>query len=362
MTLLSEYLKHYSDFLKMNKTNPPLKAGIIGYGKVGKIRHECIKSIPSLELMGICDTDREAVRGSGVTYYSDYKKLLDEFPDMVFVCTHNCYIPGITIDAISRRIHVFSEKPPGKTLEDVVAIHDTANRNPDIKVKFGFNHRYHGGIIEANAIANSGQLGKVMWMRGVYGKAGGPGYDKGWRNNKDLSGGGILIDQGVHMLDLFRYFSGEYDEIKSFVGRSYWQVEVEDNIFAILRNSKTSQTAMIHSSATQWRHKFLLEIYLEKGYLEIDGILSSTRTYGRETLKIARCIFDENGYPLPNPQETITYYDNDNSWIDEINDFVDCITGDKPVSNGNVEDAVKTMDLVQRIYADDKRKLKTAYL
>jgi len=227
-----------------------------------------------------------------------------------------------------------------------------------LKVKFGFNHRYHAGVIEAKSIVNSGRLGKVMWMRGVYGKAGGEGFDNNWRSNRDLSGGGILIDQGIHMLDLFRYFSGEYDEVKSFIGRSYWHVEVEDNVFAMLRNSVTGQTAMIHSSATQWRHKFLLEIYMERGYLEIDGILSSTRTYGRETLKLARCIFEENGYPLPNPQEDMTYYDSDNSWIDEVNDFVSSVVDDKPVSNGNVEDAVKAMDLVQRIYSDDKWSMK----
>jgi len=345
----------------MNKIKLPLKVGIIGYGKVGKIRRECIKSNPHLELIGICDTDLKVCQDSGETYYSDYKRLLDEYPDLVFVCTYNCYIPEITIEAISRGIHVLSEKPPGRTLEDVKAISNVAKKNPNVKVKFGFNHRHHEGIIEAKSIVNSGRLGKVLWMRGVYGKAGGPGYDNNWRNERDLSGGGILIDQGIHMLDLFRYFCGEYDEIKSFIGCSYWQVDVEDNVFAILRNSKTGQTAMIHSSATQWRHKFLLEIYMEKGYLEIDGILSSTRTYGRETLKIARCIFEENGYPLPNPQENVTYYDNDNSWADEINDFVDRIMGDKPVSNGGVEDAVKTMDLIQRIYNDDKYGLKTAY-
>ena len=258
----------------MNKIKLPLKVGIIGYGKVGKIRHECIKSIPHLELIGICDTDLKVCQDTGETSYSDHKRLLDECLDVVFVCTYNCYIPEITIEAISRGIHVFSEKPPGRTLEDVKAIHSAAKENPDIKVKFGFNHRHHEGIIEAKSIVNSGRLGKIMWMRGVYGKAGGPGYDNNWRNDRGLSGGGILIDQGIHMLDLFRYFCGEYDEIKSFIGCSYWQVDVEDNVFAILRNSKTGQTAMIHSSATQWRHKFLLEVYMEKGYLEIDGILS----------------------------------------------------------------------------------------
>lgn len=342
----------------MHKIKSPLKVGIIGYGKIGKIRHECIKNHPLLELLGVCDINADTCQNSCATYYSDYKELLRASPDIVFVSTYNCYIPEITIEAISRGIHVFSEKPPGRTLEDVKAIRDTAIRNPDIKIKFGFNHRYHEGIIEAKAIVDSGRFGKIMWMRGIYGKAGGQGYDNNWRNNKNLSGGGILIDQGIHMLDLFRYFSGEFDEIKSFVGRSYWPIEVEDNVFAILRNSKTGQTAMIHSSATQWRHKFLLEIYMEKGYLEIDGILSSTQTYGRETLKIARCVFEKNGYPLPNPQENMTYYDNDNSWINEINEFVDCIIEDKPIYNGGVEDAVKTMYLVQRIYNGDKRGFK----
>ena len=336
----------------------PLKVGIVGYGKVGKIRHECINNNPYSEVIGICDIDENVLNNSSVVYYTDYNKLLDACPDMIFVCTYNRDIPKISIDAIARGIHVFSEKPPGRTLEDVKAIYDTAVENPGVKVKFGFNHRYHEVVIEAKSIVDRGRLGKVMWLRGIYGKAGGPGYDNGWRNNRDISGGGILIDQGIHMLDLFRYFSGEYDEVKSFINSSYWKVDVEDNVFAILRNSLIDQTAMIHSSATQWRHKFLLEIYMEKGYLEIDGILSSTQTYGRESLKIARCVFDEKGYPLPNPQETMTYYDDDNSWNDEISDFIDCIMHDKPISNGGIEDAVKTMDLVQRIYKDDESNMK----
>lgn len=333
--------------------------GIIGYGKVGRIRHDCVKKHPRLELIGVCDIDAKKCCDVGVTHYTDYKKLLGASPDVIFICTYNRYIPEIAIEAISRGIHVFSEKPPGRTLEDVKAIFATAIENPEVKVKFGFNHRYHQAVIEAKAIVSSGRLGKVMWTRGIYGKAGGEEYRHNWRNNKDLSGGGILIDQGIHMLDLFRFFSGEYDEVKSFIGRSFWAVDVEDNVFAILRNSHTGQTAMIHSSATQWRHKFLLEIYMEKGYLEIDGILSSTQTYGRETLKTARCVFGEDGSPLPNPQENMTYYDNDNSWMDEIDEFVECLVNDEAICSGGVEDAVKTMDLVQKIYNSDKPDLET---
>lgn len=338
----------------MNKIQLPLKTAIIGFGKIGKIRYECVKNNPRLELIGLCDIDSNACKDIKKPFFTDYKKLLDTHPAIVFICTYNCFIPEIAIEAISRGIHVFSEKPPGKTREDVSAIFNVAKRNPHIKVKFGFNHRYHEGVIEAKAIVGSCRFGKIMWMRGIYGKAGGPDFSGNWRNNKQLSGGGILIDQGIHMLDLFRYFCGEFDEIKSFLGRSYWPIDVEDNVFAIMRNSKTGQMAMIHSSATQWRHKFLLEIYMEKGYLEIDGIISSSKTYGRETLKTALCIFSENGAPLPNPQENMTYFGNDTSWADEISEFVTCILEDKLISNGSVEDALRTMDLVHRIYDDDK--------
>lgn len=338
----------------MNTLRLPLKAGIVGFGKVGKIRYECIKNNPNLELMGICDIDPEVSRHSEKKTYTNYKTLLYEQPDIIFVCTYNLYIPEIICEAISRGIHVFSEKPPGRTLYDVKNIYEAAIKHPEIKVKFGFNHRYHQSVTEAKVIVDSGRLGKVLWVRGIYGKAGGPGYDNNWRNNIKLSGGGILIDQGIHMLDLFRYFTGEYDEVKSFVSQLYWHVEVEDNVFAILRNSESGQMAMLHSSATQWRHKFLLEIYLERGYLEIDGILSSTGTYGRETLKMARCIVEENGYQLPNPQENLTLYDNDNSWSDEVSEFIDCIVNNKPILNGGVHDAVKTMELVEKIYNDDK--------
>lgn len=337
-----------------NRLKKKYKVGIIGYGKMGKIRHECVDRHPALELTGVCDINPGVWRQPSVPFFDDFRKILDKKPDIVFICSYNRHIPEIAVEAISRGIHVFTEKPPGCTLEDVKAIQRSSINNPSIKVKFGFNHRYHEGVKEAKSIVNSARLGNIMWMRGIYGKAGGAGYGLDWRNKKALSGGGILIDQGIHMLDLFRYFCGEFDEVKSFVGNSYWKVEVEDNVFALLRNTGTGQTAMIHSSATQWRHKFLLEIYMEKGYLEIDGILSSTRTYGRETLKIARCVFDKNNYPMPNPQENMVYYDDDDSWIDEISEFAECVAEDKPITNGGVDDAIKTMDLIQRIYADDK--------
>ena len=330
-----------------------LKVGIIGYGKIGKTRYDCVRSDPRLTLMGICDSVNNLEIPKDVPYFSDYQQLLALKPDIVFICTFNRYIPTIAVEAIRRGIHVFTEKPPGCSLEDVSAIDAAVKEMPHVKVKFGFNHRYHEAITDAKAIVDSGRLGEIMWLRGVYGKAGGPHYDKNWRNDPALSGGGILIDQGIHMLDLFRYFAGDFDEVKSMLGRSYWKtVAVEDNAFVLLRQLATSKIAMLHSSATQWRHKFLLEIYMTRGYLEIDGILSSTRSYGRETLKVARCA-NEDGYPLPNPQENMSYYEEDRSWFNEISEFVDNINLNKPVICGGVEDAYQTMKLVEDIYRND---------
>ena len=161
------------------------------------------------------------------------------------------------------------------------------------------------------------------------------------------------MDQGIHLLDLILMFCGEFHSIHSFVTRSYWQTEVEDNVFVIMRNT-SDQVAMIHSSATQWRHRFLMEIYLEKGYLTVDGIVSSTRTYEPETLKVARCLYDQDGYPLPNPQETLTLYEEDKSWYLEVDDFVRCVLEDKPVEVGSSQDAYKVMEKVQEIYRADK--------
>jgi predicted dehydrogenase len=331
----------------------PLKVGIIGYGKVGKIRHDCVRSDQRLTLIGICDSVSPLDVPKDVAYFSDYRQLLALKPDIVFICTYNRYIPTIAIDAIRRGIHVFTEKPPGCSLQDVESIYAAIKDMPQVKVKFGFNHRYHEAITDAKAIVDSGRLGEIMWLRGVYGKAGGRHYDKNWRNDPQLSGGGILIDQGIHMLDLFRFFAGNFDEVKSMLGRSYWtSVAVEDNAFVLLRQLATSKIAMLHSSATQWRHKFLLEIYMTRGYLEIDGILSSTRSYGRETLKVARCA-NEDGYPLPNPQENMSYYEEDRSWFNEINEFVEHIHLNKPIVCGGIEDAYQTMKLVGDIYSND---------
>lgn len=333
--------------------NKKLKVAIAGYGKMGKIRAACVEAHPDLKLVAICDINHKDST-TCIPVCQDYKLLMEYRPDIVFACTPNKYLPEIVSYFLNNQVNVFCEKPPGRSRKDVELMLMSEKNNPAVKLKFGFNHRYHQAVLDAKSIIDQGRLGKMLWLRGIYGKAGGNGYEKTWRNNKEVAGGGILIDQGIHMVDLFRLFCGEFDEVKSFVNRSFWPVEVEDNVFALLRNEE-GQTAMLHSSATQWNHKFLLDIYLEKGYINISGILSSTMTYGKETLKIARCIYDEEGYPLPNPEETLNYYEDDNSWKMEIDEFVDRIINKTPIQTGTCLEAYKTMQLIEKIYAADKQ-------
>jgi len=329
-----------------------LKAVVVGYGKMGKIRVSCIEEHSNMELVAICEVNGQ-IHNLDVPVCRDYKELLRYQPDVVFTCTPNLYLSDIVCFFLEKKVHVFCEKPPGRSKEDVERMLDVEKTNPCVKLKFGFNHRYHQAVLDAKSIIDKGRFGKILWMRGVYGKAGGSQYEKWWRNNKEISGGGILIDQGIHMVDLFRLFCGEFDEISSFINRLFWPVEVEDNVFALLRN-KNNQVAMLHSSATQWKHKFILDIYLEKGYVIISGILSSTGTYGTETLKIAKCVYDNEGYPLPNPDEIINYYEDDRSWEMEIDEFLSSIYDNVPIKIGTCIEAYKTMELIEKIYASDK--------
>ena len=221
-------------------------------------------------------------------------------------------------------------------------------------LKYGFNHRYHYSVMEAKKIIDSGNMGKLLWLRGVYGKAGSIDYDKNWRNFQKYSGGGILIDQGIHMLDLMRYFSGEkFNKINSYITTAYWNIKVEDNAF-VLMQSDNKVIASIHSSATQWKHKFLLEMCFEEGYINLDGILSGTRSYAPEKLIIGRREFEDVTFAMGKPKESIIYFENDHSWNLEVDEFIAAINGDGIIKEGTFKDAYETLSLVQRVYENSE--------
>jgi len=271
----------------------------------------------------------------------------------VMVCTPNRYIPGVVEASLDAGKHVFCEKPPGRNLQDIERIIAAERRNPGLALKIGFNHRYHYGIMEAKKIVESGKYGRILWMRGVYGKAEGSGKPNEWRNDPALSGGGILFDQGIHMLDLFRYFCGEFVEIKSMCTTAYWDTVLEDNAFALLRDD-AGRIAMLHSSFTQWKHRFTIEICMEDGYVTVDGMPSSTRSYRDEWIIQGR---KHTGFAIGNPPEEKTFCNTDPSWELELDEFVNCVRTGEPVKNGTSKDAYEVMRLVFGIYdADEKFK------
>lgn len=328
--------------------------GIIGLGRIGRRRAALVNAHPKLQLVAVADPiSRDAVEVSpSCVWHQDGNDLLAGNLDAVFVCTPNVVTADFVAKALNAGKHVFAEKPSGQSVADIERLRAVEAEHPQLRLKFGFNHREHESVRLSQSLIASGELGRLMWMRGTYGKAGGPGYEGDWRSDPQIAGGGILLDQGIHMLDLFRLFAGDFDEVKSFVGQTFWQVGLEDNAFSLLR-AKDGCTAMLHSSATHWNHTFRLEIYLTEGYLSLDGFLTGSQTYGRETLTVGRRDWNDTDGARGRPREERYYFDDDRSWEREVDNFVHCISTGARVVNGTSLDAQRAMELVARVYADD---------
>jgi len=326
------------------------KVGIAGYGVVGKRRHDFIDQVPDLQVVGVCDRrfETEPPDVPGVEMFTSYQDLLQMDLDILLVCLTNDVAPDVTIAGLEKGLHVMCEKPPGRDLHDMARIAAVAKARPGQKLKYGFNHRYHHSVRLALQLVADGELGSVVNLRGVYGKSAIVNFESDWRTKRSIAGGGILLDQGIHMVDLLRLFAGDFKEVKSFVSNDFWRHDVEDNAYALLR-TEGGVVAILHSSATQWQHRFHLEIALEKGALVLSGILSGSKSYGKESLTISRKNVSGSG-----GEENTIYFEEDPSWLDEIIEFVHAVREDKPISNGSLEEATRTMQLVYRIYCADE--------
>ncbi|HCJ11950.1 MAG: hypothetical protein A2Y14_04905 [Verrucomicrobia bacterium GWF2_51_19] len=328
-----------------------LKTVILGFGKMGKIRYRALKAHGSFDVVALCDLDPKNLDGYSERQFADWQDCLNTVDcDVVFVCTYNNSIPDIVCRALEKGCHVFAEKPPGKTLEDAQRMQKVAERTPQCILKFGFNHRFHASVIEAKALLDSGILGSLVCARGVYGKAGSRDFPSQWRSDKTLAGGGILLDQGIHMLDLLYYFMGPFTHIQSEVDNLVWKdIRMEDNAFALLK-TQDNKVASFHSSATQWQHKFQLELICSQGYISLDGFNTSTQSYGQETLSyVKKDLLEETG-KLGNPAKYVYIFENDNSWALEIDEFHQAICRKRDTWNGNATDAVNIMSFIAQIY------------
>jgi len=329
---------------------PRLRVGIAGYGIVGRLRRGFIDAHPTLQTVAVCDQTFPAAttEAGGLLCFPDYRSLLDQKLDALFVCLPNYLAAEVTIAGLERGLHVFCEKPPGRDIADVVRVIECERRHPELKLMYGFNHRYHDSVRDALKLVQSGTLGRVISLRGIYGKSQMIRFDSDWRTRRAMSGGGIFLDQGIHLVDLMRLFAGCFTEIHSVVSNDFWHHDVEDNVYALMRTDD-GVTAMLHSSATQWRHRFGLDITLSKGLITLSGILSSSKSYGAETLTVAYAGDNDGGDPF----EQTTRYNTDHSWQDEVAAFANAVIGRTPVTAGSSIEALKTMHLVYRVYCAD---------
>ena len=327
-----------------------IRFGIIGYGKMGKIRHQTLEKLPSCRVVHICDINPVIDRPEAIRFTTDWRDIVFENNiDAIVVATSNDMLRDLVVAGLENQKHVFCEKPPGRNISELKKMMVAEEQSIPLKLMFGFNHRHHKSVMRAMEIIDSGEYGTVLWTRGRYGKSVDNSFYSNWRSQKKIAGGGIFLDQGIHMLDLFLMICGNFEEVKAYVSNLYWNLDIEDNLFAILRNEK-GQVASLHSTMTQWRHLFSLEIFLERGYITINGLKTNSNSYGDEVLSIAK------NRTLPpsakwTDEEKIVYHV-DTSWQNEMALFIDSIRNNTKISVGNTKDALKLMTLVEKIYQE----------
>jgi predicted dehydrogenase len=260
--------------------------------------------------------------------------------DVVIVATTNEALTPISLAAVEAGKHVLVEKPAARTTTELDRLIEAARRQ-NRRVRVGFNHRYHPAVLKARALVDSGALGPLMFIRGRYGHGGRLGYEREWRAEPAKSGGGELMDQGVHLIDLASWFLGAFTEVEGVATTYFWNMPVDDNAFLTLRTGG-GQTAFLHVSCTEWKNLFSFEIYGRDGKIAIDGLGGS---YGIERLTHYRML------PEMGPPDTTTheYPRGDRSWALELTDFFEDIRQGRDPSAG-LTAARAALELVEQVY------------
>ena len=319
------------------------RVAIVGCGLIGQKR---AKALAGARLTVCTDIDPRraealAASSSGAVATSDWRAAVDRPDvDIVIVATMNDSLAAISRAAASAGKHVLVEKPAGRTVAEIDAVIAAAAATGR-HVRVGFNHRYHPALQKARELMDAGALGDLMFVRGRYGHGGRVGYEREWRANPALSGGGELIDQGVHLIDLARWFLGEFPAVTGFAHTYFWQMPVDDNAFLLLRTAR-EQTAFLHVSCTEWKNLFSFEIYGRDAKLQIDGLGGS---YGLERLAFYKMLPE-----MGPPDTTIWEFPRgDQSWALEFAEFLEDIRLDRTPAAG-LADARAALAVVEEVH------------
>jgi len=319
--------------------------GIIGCGLIGQKRANALGSGGKLVACADVDFDKAISLANrfNAKSYNDWRDLIALTDiDIVIISTLHDSLAEITFAAVNSGKNVLVEKPAARSSAELEPILFLLQESYP-KVHVGFNHRYHRALRKAKEIVLSGVLGELMFIRGRYGHGARLGYEKEWRANPKLSGGGELIDQGPHLIDLSRWFLGDFSEINGFAHAYYWNMPVDDNGFMLLKTPK-NKVAFLHASCTEWKNLFSMEIYGKDGKLDISGLGGS---YGVEKLTYYKML------PQMGPPETVSweYPMADDSWAVEMTEFYEDIHLDRVPSAG-LNDAYQALKVIEKIYKD----------
>jgi predicted dehydrogenase len=328
-----------------------MNVGLIGAGLQGRRRAQALKQSKDARLVAIADVNQDGARSLAAGADAEISNRWEDIVtrddiEIVLVCTPPNLHAQMSLAAMEKGKHVLCEKPLALTpaqAEEMVE----ASQNNHVRLKCGFNHRHHPAIKQAKAWIGEGLIGEAMYVRCQYGIGGRSGYDKEWRADVQVAGGGQLMDQGMHLLDLCRWFLGEIDEAFGFLTASFWDIApLEDNAFALLRTQK-GQVAQIHASWTQWKNLFSFEISGRDGYIIADGLGG---TYGTE-----RAILGKRAFLEPFREEIMEFRGEDRSWYEEWQEFITSIREDRePLGNGY--DGLQALRLAHAIYESAQKR------
>ncbi len=316
---------------------------ILGCGVIGQKRSN---ALAGAKLVICADLDAQRARSlaagfPGCEATTDWRAAIArEDVDLVIVATTNDALVEAALLAVHAGKHVLVEKPAARNVAELDPLIE-AVQNSGVQVRVGFNHRYHPALVKARKLVAEGELAELMFVRGRYGHGGRKGYEQEWRANPALSGGGELIDQGVHLIDLSRWFLGDFADVQGFAHTYFWEMPVDDNAFMILKTAR-DQTAFLHVSSTEWKNMFSFEIYGRAAKLQIDGLGGS---YGLEKLSLYKLLPE-----MGPPETTIWEYPRpDESWTLEFAEFLEDIRLNRPPS-ASLGDARAALEVVENIY------------
>ena len=322
-----------------------MNVAIIGCGLIG---HKRAQALRPARLVLCADTvlakaEALARLHAGAVAVADWRQAVaSPDVDIVVVATTNHALAPITLAAVQAGKHVLVEKPAARTRAELAPVVDAA-RQANVRVRVGFNHRYHPALLQARTIFETGALGELMFVRGRYGHGGRLGYDQEWRADPALSGGGELLDQGVHLTDLARWFLGDFSQVTGYAHTYFWQMPVDDNAFLLLRTAG-EKVAFLHVSCTEWKNLFSFEIYGRDAKLHIEGLGGS---YGLERLAYYKMLPE-----MGPPDTTIWEYPRgDTSWQVEFQEFLEDIRLARTPS-ASLDDAVAALAIVDQIYQE----------